>query len=149
MANEMKLYQCFLLRKIQVSREKKTLSSLADLNECIVYPCYNTLLNITLSDSLPNFVQVMDLRYLSSVDLFFFQMLVMRYKFANNGSFFLSVDLDTSKQKAWWKKRKIRMHLCQIYYSEGMLEEFANTALQLVLKWVWRRTVISLYPSFI
>ncbi|CAF1926458.1 BnaC05g50020D [Brassica napus] len=50
-------------------------------------------------------------------------------------------DLDTSKQKAWWKKRKIRMHLCQIYYSEGMLEEFANTALQLVLKWVWRRTV--------
>uniref|UniRef100_A0A0D3BNL3 Uncharacterized protein n=1 Tax=Brassica oleracea var. oleracea TaxID=109376 RepID=A0A0D3BNL3_BRAOL len=43
-------------------------------------------------------------------------------------------------QKAWWKKRKIRMHLCQIYHSEGMLEEFANTALQLVLKWVLRRT---------
>lgn len=50
-------------------------------------------------------------------------------------------DLDTTKQKAWWKKKKIRMHLCQIYYSEGMLEEYANTALQLVLKWVWRRTV--------
>ncbi|KAH0882678.1 hypothetical protein HID58_058774 [Brassica napus] len=50
-------------------------------------------------------------------------------------------DLDTSEQKAWWKKRKIRMHICQIYHSEGMLEEFANTALQLVLKWVWRRTV--------
>ncbi|CAA7056597.1 unnamed protein product, partial [Microthlaspi erraticum] len=50
-------------------------------------------------------------------------------------------DLDTGKQKAWWKKRKIRMNLCQLYYSEGMLEEFANTALQLVLKWVWRRTV--------
>ncbi|KAF8102512.1 hypothetical protein N665_0198s0212 [Sinapis alba] len=50
-------------------------------------------------------------------------------------------DLDTSKQKAWWKKRKIRMHLCQVCYSEGMLEEYANTALQLVLKWVWRRTV--------
>ncbi|WZZ47947.1 hypothetical protein YC2023_048054 [Brassica napus] len=50
-------------------------------------------------------------------------------------------DLDTSKQKAWWKKRKIRMHLCQIYHSDGMLEEFANTALQLVLKWVLRRTV--------
>jgi general transcription factor 3C polypeptide 3 (transcription factor C subunit 4) len=33
------------------------------------------------------------------------------------------------------------MNLCQIYHSEGMLEDFANTALQLVLKWVWRRTV--------
>ncbi|CAH8381300.1 unnamed protein product [Eruca vesicaria subsp. sativa] len=50
-------------------------------------------------------------------------------------------DLDGTKQKPWWKKRKIRMHLCQIYYSEGMLEEFANTALHLVLKWVRRRTV--------
>ncbi|ESQ35030.1 hypothetical protein EUTSA_v10006758mg [Eutrema salsugineum] len=50
-------------------------------------------------------------------------------------------DLDTAKQKAWWKNRKIRMNLCQIYYSEGMHEDFANTALQLVLKWVWRRTV--------
>ncbi|XP_020867107.1 general transcription factor 3C polypeptide 3 isoform X2 [Arabidopsis lyrata subsp. lyrata] len=50
-------------------------------------------------------------------------------------------DPDTAKLKAWWKNRKIRMNLCQIYHSEGMLEDFANTALQLVLKWVWRRTV--------
>ncbi|CAH8386984.1 unnamed protein product [Eruca vesicaria subsp. sativa] len=48
-------------------------------------------------------------------------------------------DLDTSIHKAWWKKRKIRMHLCQMYHSEGMLEEFANTAFELVLKWVGRR----------
>ncbi|AAF99810.1 Unknown protein [Arabidopsis thaliana] len=45
-----------------------------------------------------------------------------------------NVDPDTAKLKAWWKNRKIRMNLCQIYHSEGMLEDFANTALQLVLK---------------
>ncbi|XP_010476925.1 PREDICTED: general transcription factor 3C polypeptide 3 [Camelina sativa] len=50
-------------------------------------------------------------------------------------------DPDTAKLKAWWKNKKIRMNLCQIYHSEEMLEDFANTALQLVLKWVWRRTV--------
>ncbi|KAL1224087.1 hypothetical protein V5N11_031233 [Cardamine amara subsp. amara] len=50
-------------------------------------------------------------------------------------------DPDTAKLKAWWKNRKIRMNLCQVYHSEGMFEDFANTALQLVLKWVWRRTV--------
>ncbi|CAN8292814.1 unnamed protein product [Cochlearia groenlandica] len=48
---------------------------------------------------------------------------------------------DTARQKAWWKKKKIRMNLCKVYQSEGMLEHFANTALQLVLKWVWKRTV--------
>lgn len=67
------------------------------------------------------------------------------YKIANYSYFSLSVDPDTAKLKAWWKNRKIRMNLCQIYHSEGMLEDFANTALQLVLKWVWRRTVIYLY----
>ncbi|CAH8392851.1 unnamed protein product [Eruca vesicaria subsp. sativa] len=50
-------------------------------------------------------------------------------------------DVETCKEKAWWKKRKIRMHLCQMYHSEGMLEEFANTAFELVLKWVGRRMV--------
>ncbi|CAF1797836.1 unnamed protein product [Brassica napus] len=75
------------------------------------------------------------------------QAIVFYYRDCLRWFFSLSVDLDTSKQKAWWKKRKIRMHLCQIYHSEGMLEEFANTALQLVLKWVLRRTVIALYPT--
>ncbi|XP_010531166.1 PREDICTED: general transcription factor 3C polypeptide 3 [Tarenaya hassleriana] len=48
-------------------------------------------------------------------------------------------DPNDDKQKAWWRNRQIRMRLCQIYHSEGMLENFVETALQLVLDWVrWK-----------
>ncbi|XP_010521438.1 PREDICTED: general transcription factor 3C polypeptide 3-like [Tarenaya hassleriana] len=53
---------------------------------------------------------------------------------ANSG-----IDPNDDKQKAWWRNRQIRMRLCQIYHSEGMLENFVETALQLVLEWVRRK----------
>eukprot|EP00257_Ricinus_communis_P016581 XP_015574791.1 general transcription factor 3C polypeptide 3 [Ricinus communis] len=43
-----------------------------------------------------------------------------------------SINLSSDKHKPWWLDGKIKLRLCHIYRSRGMLEDFINTILPLV-----------------